>query len=531
MPLDELNVVVEWDPVIVQIDIPEPVLGVTLISDMGPPGPQGDTGPAGADSTIPGPQGPQGDPGIQGPAGTPGQSFTWQGTWDNVTTYDLRDVVVGSDNEIYISVQSVNIDHDPVLDTVHDWWDVFPIVGAEGPAGPAGSQGPQGDPGPTGPTGADGATWYSGIGAPDSGIGIIDDHYFDESSGDVYLKTGSSTWIFEINLVGPIGPTGPAGVDGATGADGLNGSTWYSGSGVPSSGTGVDNDYYFDESNGDVYKKISGSWGSPITNITGPTGATGPAGADGIQATDIHAATSKTTPVDADEMPLVDSAASFSLKKLTWANLKATLKTYFDALYPSGSGTSTGTNTGDQTSVSGNAGTATTLQNSRNIDGQAFNGSADITVIAPGTHAATSKTTPVDADEIPLVDSAASNVLKKLTWSNLKAAIAIALSAITANNQTGTTYTLVLGDAGEVIELNNASAITLTVPPNSSVAFPIGTIVELWQQGAGQVTVAAGSGVTIRSPGAKLKLSAQYASATLRKRATDEWALEGNLSA
>lgn len=85
------------------------------------------------------------------------------------------------------------------------------------------------------------------------------------------------------------------------------------------------------------------------------------------------------------------------------------------------SGTSSGTNTGDQTTVSGNAGTATALQTARNIDGQSFNGTADITVIAPGTHAATSKATPVDADELPLVDSAASNVLKKLTWANLKA--------------------------------------------------------------------------------------------------------------
>lgn len=82
-----------------------------------------------------------------------------------------------------------------------------------------------------------------------------------------------------------------------------------------------------------------------------------------------------------------------------------------------------GTNTGDQTSVSGNAGTATALATARNIDGQAFDGTANITVIAPGTHAATSKATPVDADEVPLVDSAASNVLKKLTWANLKATI------------------------------------------------------------------------------------------------------------
>lgn len=46
-----------------------------------------------------------------------------------------------------------------------------------------------------------------------------------------------------------------------------------------------------------------------------------------------HAATSKDTPVDADEVPLVDSAATYGLKKLTWANIKATLKVYFDTLY------------------------------------------------------------------------------------------------------------------------------------------------------------------------------------------------------
>jgi hypothetical protein len=51
-----------------------------------------------------------------------------------------------------------------------------------------------------------------------------------------------------------------------------------------------------------------------------------------IEAT-VHAASSKATPVDADETMLVDSAASNGLKKLTWANIKATLKTYFDTLY------------------------------------------------------------------------------------------------------------------------------------------------------------------------------------------------------
>lgn len=61
------------------------------------------------------------------------------------------------------------------------------------------------------------------------------------------------------------------------------------------------------------------------------------AGADVTDATNVGAAingaTEKTTPVDADKMGLLDSAASFVLKYLTWSNLKATLKTYFDGLY------------------------------------------------------------------------------------------------------------------------------------------------------------------------------------------------------
>lgn len=58
-------------------------------------------------------------------------------------------------------------------------------------------------------------------------------------------------------------------------------------------------------------------------------------------AAQIHLATSKATPVDDDEIPLADSAASFGIKKLTWANLKAILKTYFDPLYTTAIGCQT----------------------------------------------------------------------------------------------------------------------------------------------------------------------------------------------
>jgi hypothetical protein len=97
------------------------------------------------------------------------------------------------------------------------------------------------------------------------------------------------------------------------------------------------------------------------------------------------------------------------------------------------------------------------------------------------------------------------------------------------NAQTAS-YTLVLSDASDLVEINNASANNLTVPLNSSVAFPVGTQISLLQTGAGQMTVVATSGVTINgTPG--LKLRAQWSSATLIKRATDTWALVGDLSA
>lgn len=99
------------------------------------------------------------------------------------------------------------------------------------------------------------------------------------------------------------------------------------------------------------------------------------------------------------------------------------------------------------------------------------------------------------------------------------------------NAQTGTSYTLVLTDAGKMVTCSNASAITLTVPPNSSVAFPTNTRIDLLQYGAGQVTIAAGAGVTIYSKGSALKMSAQYAGATLWKKATDTWVLIGDLTA
>lgn len=102
--------------------------------------------------------------------------------------------------------------------------------------------------------------------------------------------------------------------------------------------------------------------------------------------------------------------------------------------------------------------------------------------------------------------------------------------SLTTNRQTAS-YTLILGDADKLVEMNSASANNLTIPPNANVAFPTGTQILISQYGAGQTTLVAGSGVTLRSDSGKLKISSQYSGATLIKIATNEWYIFGSLAA
>jgi len=100
----------------------------------------------------------------------------------------------------------------------------------------------------------------------------------------------------------------------------------------------------------------------------------------------------------------------------------------------------------------------------------------------------------------------------------------------TINTQANTEYTLVLTDQNKLIETTNGSAVSLIVPNNSTVPFPIGTHVDIVQYGDGQITVSGTGGVVVNaSPG--LKTRAQYSALTLIKRGTNEWYLVGDNSA
>lgn len=107
---------------------------------------------------------------------------------------------------------------------------------------------------------------------------------------------------------------------------------------------------------------------------------------------------------------------------------------------------------------------------------------------------------------------------------------AVLANVIPLNPQTGTAYTLVADDAGSTVSMNSASANTVTVPLNASVAFSVGTGIVVEQYGAGQTTIAPADGVTIWSRGSLVKIVGQYGVVGLRKIGTDEWRLAGDLA-
>lgn len=98
------------------------------------------------------------------------------------------------------------------------------------------------------------------------------------------------------------------------------------------------------------------------------------------------------------------------------------------------------------------------------------------------------------------------------------------------SEKTGTPYTLTLSDADEILTMNSSSAQQILVPSNNSVAFEIGTVINIIQLGTGQTTVTPFAGVTVNSERG-LKIKGQYGVAACIKVATDTWVLAGNTEA
>jgi hypothetical protein len=106
----------------------------------------------------------------------------------------------------------------------------------------------------------DATVWRSGVGPPPNVLGSANDFYIDTADLNLYQKV-SGAYIFKANI------------KGAPGIQGAPGAAWLSGAGVPNNATGADGDRYHNETNGDVYLKAAGAWGSPYANIKGADGA------------------------------------------------------------------------------------------------------------------------------------------------------------------------------------------------------------------------------------------------------------------
>jgi hypothetical protein len=103
-------------------------------------------------------------------------------------------------------------------------------------------------------------------------------------------------------------------------------------------------------------------------------------------------------------------------------------------------------------------------------------------------------------------------------------------TTVPINTETAS-YTLVADDAGKVVRMNSGSAVDLTVPEDASVDFPVGTVVEVRQVGAGTVTIVEDSGVTVHpEDGLTLELRGRYAGVSLHKVGADEWEAVGGFA-
>jgi hypothetical protein len=147
-------------------------------------------------------------------------------------------------------------------------------------------------------------------------------------------------------------------------------------------------------------------------------------------------------------------------------------------------------------------------------------------------------TTPDNADELAIVDGGSGGTTKKITVSNLMGAVTINAGNLTdgdfggtailgfdasINDQTGTAYTLLAGDNGKVVVLNNGSAVTVTVPSGLGAGFNCSFV----QKGAGQVSFSASS-TTINNRQSHTKINGQYGVASLLAYADDTFVLAGD---
>jgi hypothetical protein len=237
-----------------------------------PEGPQGE-------------QGPQGIQGLQGIAGVDGRTIL-HGT--------TNPVAQGANGDFYINTETKML-FGPK--TSGSWPSGVSLVGPQGNTGATGATGPQGAvgatgaTGPQGPAGANGRTVLNGESDPSSGLGVLGDFYLNRTTSRLFGPKDGAGWGTGVSLIGPqgvagttgaTGPQGPTGATGAQGPAGADGRTVLSGTTNPSSGLGVNGDFYINTATNTLFgPKASGAWPSGVS-LVGPQGIQGIAGTNGV---------------------------------------------------------------------------------------------------------------------------------------------------------------------------------------------------------------------------------------------------------
>lgn len=433
-----------------------------------------------------------------------------RGTWNSGTSYTIGDIVdrLGSS----YAAKTNNTNKAPESNP-NDWALLAEkgATGAQGPQGPQGPQGetgPQGDQGPQGDAGPQGPQGDTGPQGPDGvSAGLV--YAFDAETADAdpgagklrlnHAALASVTQLFIDNLENGGGDVSALidSWDDSTNT-GLRGTIYvykvsnkanfavYDVTGAVTDGTG--------------YRKVAVTHAASAGSFTASDllsvqfVRTGDKGADGAGAGDVVGPASATD----GGIALFDGT--------TGKLLKDSEKTITTALGSDDSTVPTSKAVKDVT------------------DGKAAQAALDAHELddAAGVHGSTSSATASklvhrDASgRAQFADPAADADAATKGYADAGDKKVAGVNEQTAN------YTLVLADAGKLVDMNVGSANTLTVPPNSSVAFTVGTVIHVRQKGAGQTTLVAGSGVTLNSSSG-LAIGGQHEGAMLVKVATDTW--------
>jgi hypothetical protein len=465
-------------------------------------------------------------------------------------------------------------------------------TGVTGTTGATGPTGPTGSTGATGAAGTAGYAVLSGTANPTT-EGVDGDFYINTTSNQIFGPKASGTWPSGVNLVGPTGVTGPTGatgpvgatglvgptgVTGATGSVGVTGNTGPTGSTGPVGATGTQGPTGATGPTGPIGATGPTGADSTVPGPTGATGATGPTGADGQSSSfyDYIAKTTATSGKPGSSFLLWNNATQTSATQINIDHIDddgididifLELLSPGDVLVVQDRANSNNYQKWEVSSTitiipndyvevpvtlinSGGTGTTGFANNA-----QIFLAIVSVGIIGPtGPIGATGPTGPAGSTGPTGPAGATGPTGPQGTQGDVGPTGATGPAGATGpigatgstgptgstgatgvgniagfNTQTGTTYTLVAGDLSEIVTLDNASAITLTVPPS---VFSANDQIHAVQYGAGQVTFAQGAGVTIFSAGASSsapKLRTNKSAATVICTASNTFLIVGDI--